>query len=139
MSLLDSPQHRHAAQAAAAQCRGEPGARPASARRRAASGRPTTWAGYRDQVRDFALGLAALGFKRGDKLSVVGDNRPQLYLAQLAAQVLGGMSVPVYQDSIATELVYVLEPRRDLGDRRRGPGAGRQGPVAARTSCRTCA
>jgi long-chain acyl-CoA synthetase len=67
-----------------------------------------TWAGYRDQMRDFALGLASLGFKRGDKLSVVGDNRPQLYTAQLAAQALGGMSVPVYQDSIATELVYVL-------------------------------
>src|SRR5580698_5493102 len=67
-----------------------------------------TWAGYRDQMRDFALGLASLGFKRGDKLSVVGDNRPQLYTAQLAAQALGGMSVPVYQDSIASELVYVL-------------------------------
>ncbi len=66
------------------------------------------WAAYRDIVRDFALGLAALGFKRGDKLSVVGDNRPQLYMAQLSAQVLGGMSVPVYQDSIASELVYVL-------------------------------
>src|SRR6266545_3553964 len=52
-----------------------------------------TWTGYRDQMRDLALGLAAIGFKRGD---------------QLAAQVLGGVSVPVYQDSIASELVYVL-------------------------------
>ena len=67
------------------------------------------WTAYRDNVRDFALGLAALGFKRGDKLSVVGDNRPQLYFAQLSAQVLGGISVPVYQDSIASELVYVLD------------------------------
>ena len=67
-----------------------------------------TWTGYRDQMRDLALGLAAIGFKRGDKLSVVGDNRPQLYIAQLAAQALGGISVPVYQDSIASELVYVL-------------------------------
>jgi long-chain acyl-CoA synthetase len=66
------------------------------------------WLAYRDTVRDLALGLAAMGFKRGDKLSVVGDNRPQLYMAQLAAQVLGGTSVPVYQDSIASELVYVL-------------------------------
>ncbi|MBV8189263.1 MAG: AMP-binding protein [Alphaproteobacteria bacterium] len=66
------------------------------------------WTAYRDNVRDFALGLAALGFTRGDKLSVVGDNRPQLYFAQLAAQALGGVSVPVYQDSIAAELVYVL-------------------------------
>ena len=67
-----------------------------------------TWTGYRDQMRDLALGLAAIGFARGDKLSVVGDNRPQLYIAQLAAQLLGGVSVPVYQDSIASELVYVL-------------------------------
>jgi long-chain acyl-CoA synthetase len=67
-----------------------------------------TWADYRNHVRDFALGLAAMGFGRGDKLSVVGDNRPQLYIAQLAAQALGGISVPVYQDSIAAELVYVL-------------------------------
>jgi long-chain acyl-CoA synthetase len=67
-----------------------------------------SWAAYRDNVRNFALGLAALGFKRGDKLSVIGDNRPQLYFAQLASQALGGFSVPVYQDSIASELVYVL-------------------------------
>ena len=67
-----------------------------------------TWTDYRDRVRDFALALASMGFRRGDKLSVVGDNRPQLYVAQLSAQVLGGMSVPVYQDSIASELVYVL-------------------------------
>ena len=67
-----------------------------------------TWRQCYGHVRDFALGLAAAGFKRGDKLSVVGDNRPQLYIAQLAAQVLGGISVPVYQDSIASELVYVL-------------------------------
>jgi long-chain acyl-CoA synthetase len=66
------------------------------------------WLAYRDAVRDLALGLASMGFKRGDKLSVVGDNRPQLYMAQLSAQVLGGTSVPVYQDSIASELVYVL-------------------------------
>ena len=67
-----------------------------------------TWQAYRDNVRDLALGLASLGFRRDDKLSVVGDNRPQLYFAQLAAQALGGISVPVYQDSIASELVYVL-------------------------------
>jgi long-chain acyl-CoA synthetase len=66
------------------------------------------WADYNGRVRDLALGLASMGFKRGDKLSVVGDNRPQLYFAQLAAQALGGISVPVYQDSIASELVYVL-------------------------------
>jgi long-chain acyl-CoA synthetase len=67
-----------------------------------------SWQEYLGNVRDFALGLAALGFRRGDKLSVVGDNCPRLYWAQLAAQALGGVAVPVYQDAIATELVYVL-------------------------------
>src|SRR5918993_5849331 len=66
-----------------------------------------TWREYGERVRDFALGLAALGFKRGDRLSVIGDNRPRLYTAQLAAQCLGGASVPVYQDSNAKELAYV--------------------------------
>ena len=68
-----------------------------------------SWSQYEENVREFALGLAALGFMRGDKLSVVGDNRPRLYWSILSAMALGGMSVPVYQDSIASELVYVLE------------------------------
>jgi len=66
-----------------------------------------TWRQYRDEVRDFALGLAALGFKRGERLSIIGDNRPRLYWAQVAAQALGGVPVPVYQDSIAKELAFV--------------------------------
>jgi long-chain acyl-CoA synthetase len=66
-----------------------------------------TWREYHDQVRDLALGLASLGLKRGDRLSVIGDNRPRLYAAQLAVQCLGGVSVAVYQDSIAKELAFV--------------------------------
>jgi long-chain acyl-CoA synthetase len=68
-----------------------------------------TWREYHAHVRDIALGLAALGFTRGDKLSVIGDNRPRLYWSQVAAMCLGGMSVPVYQDAIAKELAYVLD------------------------------
>src|SRR5262249_23658406 len=69
-----------------------------------------TWRQYHDHVRDFALGLADLGFRRGHRLSVIGDNRPRLYAAQVAAQCLGGIPVPVYQDSIARELAYVWNP-----------------------------
>jgi long-chain acyl-CoA synthetase len=68
-----------------------------------------TWAGYLDEVRRLALGLAALGFKRGDTLAVIGDNRPRLYGAMLAAQALGGVSLALYQDSIAKELAYVID------------------------------
>src|SRR6201993_1656706 len=67
-----------------------------------------SWARYYQEAHDFALGLAAHGFRRGDKLSVIGDNRPRLYWAQLAAQSLGGIAVPVFQDSIASELAYVF-------------------------------
>jgi long-chain acyl-CoA synthetase len=67
-----------------------------------------SWRECQERVRDFALGLAALGFQRGDKLSVLGDNRARLYWAQLSTQALGGISVPLYQDSIASELVHVL-------------------------------
>lgn len=66
------------------------------------------WQDYVRNVREFALGLASLGFARSDKLSVLGNNRPRLYWAQMAAMSLGGQSVPVYQDAIATELAYVL-------------------------------
>ena len=71
--------------------------------------RTYTWSDYADEVSRFALGLADLGFARGDKLAVIGDNRPRLYFAMLAAESLGGIAVAVYQDSIATELGYVLE------------------------------
>lgn len=67
-----------------------------------------TWAQYLDNVRACAMGLARLGFQRGDRLALIGDNRPELYWALLAAQCLGGLPVPLYQDAIATEVQYVL-------------------------------
>src|SRR6201993_701747 len=85
------------------------GERPALREKDRGIWRTYSWARYYQEVRDFALGLAAHGFARGDKLSVIGDNRPRLYWAQLAAQCLGGVAVPVYQDSIAAELAYVLD------------------------------
>jgi long-chain acyl-CoA synthetase len=83
------------------------GGRPAMREKDRGIWQTHTWQEYHDHVRDFALGLAALGFRRGESLSVIGDNRPRLYWAQLAAQALGGVAVPVYQDSIARELQYV--------------------------------
>ena len=83
--------------------------RPAIREKNRGIWRTFTWSQYDQEVRDFASGLAAHGFRRGDLLAVAGDNRPRLYWAQLAAQCLGGVAVPVYQDSIAAELVYVLD------------------------------
>ena len=68
-----------------------------------------TWREYGAEARWIALGLAALGFTRGDKAAIVGDNRPQLYWAMLATQALGGVAVPLYQDSIEKEMQYIID------------------------------
>jgi len=68
-----------------------------------------TWADVNDEVRALACGLAALGFQRGMNLAIIGDNRPRLYWAMLAAQSLGGVPVPLYQDAPAADMAYVLQ------------------------------
>jgi len=68
-----------------------------------------SWREYLAQARLIALGLAAVGFKRGDKTAIVGDNRPQLYWAMLATQALGGVPVPLYQDSIEKEMEFIVD------------------------------
>jgi long-chain acyl-CoA synthetase len=67
-----------------------------------------TWREVADEVRALACGLAAEGFARGMHLAIVGDNRPRLYWAMIAAQALGGVPVPMYQDAPAAEFVFVL-------------------------------
>ena len=68
-----------------------------------------TWAQMADNIRALACGLAALGLKRGDKLAIIGDNRPRLYWGITAAQCLGAVPVPLYQDAVADEMAYVLD------------------------------
>jgi len=68
-----------------------------------------TWAETAEQVRHYAKGLQALGLKRGDKVAIVGYNRPRLYWSMAAAQWLGAVPVPVYADSVADEMAYVLD------------------------------
>ncbi|MBS1220710.1 MAG: AMP-dependent synthetase and ligase [Proteobacteria bacterium] len=68
-----------------------------------------TWSDVAEQVRALASGLAALGFKRGDNLAIIGDNRPHLYMMMSAAQCLGGVPVPLYQDAVADEMLFVLQ------------------------------
>lgn len=68
-----------------------------------------TWTQMKDEILALANGLASIGFKRGDKLGIIGANRPQLYWGMCAAQCLGGIPVPLYKDMVAEELQYVLE------------------------------
>jgi long-chain acyl-CoA synthetase len=67
-----------------------------------------TWSQVGDEVRSLACGLAAQGFRRGMNLAIIGDNRPRLYWTMAAVQALGGVAVPLYQDAVADEMVYVL-------------------------------
>ncbi|QDZ01374.1 long-chain fatty acid--CoA ligase [Nitratireductor mangrovi] len=68
-----------------------------------------TWKEQLDEVRALALGLEAIGIGRGDKVAVVGANRPRLYWSFASIQSLGGVPVPVYADSVAEEMAYVLD------------------------------
>ncbi|HEY7577922.1 MAG TPA: AMP-binding protein [Acetobacteraceae bacterium] len=75
------------------------GGRPAFREKRRGIWQVLTWSQYASLVARFAAGLAANGFGRGDRLAVIGDNRPQLYAALLAAQSLGGAGVPLMPDA----------------------------------------
>ncbi|HUU72170.1 MAG TPA: AMP-binding protein [Burkholderiales bacterium] len=68
-----------------------------------------SWKEVADEVRWLACGLAARGLKRGMNIAIIGDNRPRLYWSFAAAQSVGGVPVPLYQDAISQEMQYVLE------------------------------
>ena len=68
----------------------------------------TTWAALALLVRRLACGLAEAGVRRDDHLIVVGENRPRLYATMLAAQALGAVPVPLYQDAAATEYAFPI-------------------------------
>jgi long-chain acyl-CoA synthetase len=70
---------------------------------------PVTWAQYARRVHDFACGLAELGVQRGDVVAVLGDNRPEWLITELAAQCLGASVVGVYPTSIGDEVRHVLD------------------------------
>ena len=84
------------------------GHRPATREKDLGIWQTWTWAEVAADVRALACGLAAQGFRRGMHLAIIGDNRPRLYWAMAAAQALGGIPVPMYQDAPAAEFVYVL-------------------------------
>lgn len=68
----------------------------------------TTWAALALLVRRLACGLAEAGVQRGQHLIVVGENRPRLYATMLAAQALGAVPVPLYQDAAAAEYSFPI-------------------------------
>jgi long-chain acyl-CoA synthetase len=67
-----------------------------------------TWAEAEKEIEALALGLINLGVNEGDFVAIIGRNRPYLYWSMVAAQSVGAVPVPVYQDSVAEEMAYIL-------------------------------
>jgi long-chain acyl-CoA synthetase len=84
------------------------GGRPAMRHKDLGIWQAWTWAQMLEEVRAFSIGLAESGLKRGDKFTIIGNNRPRLYWAMCAGQALGAVPVPVYADAVADEMAFVL-------------------------------
>ena len=68
-----------------------------------------TWQQMQQEVSEVAAGLLQAGFKRGQHLAIIGENRPRLYFTMTAVQCLGGIPVPMYEDATATEMAFVFD------------------------------
>jgi len=68
-----------------------------------------TWKEYHDHVKYFSLGLVSLGLAPGDKVAIIGDNRPEWVWAEVAAQAAGAVPLGLYQDSTLKEVGYVID------------------------------
>ncbi len=67
-----------------------------------------SWNTYARRVRHFALGLLELGVQRGDRIAIIGDNRPEWVIAELGAQAIGALPTGLFQDAVVAEIEYVL-------------------------------
>ncbi|MEV8467884.1 AMP-binding protein [Fluviibacterium sp. DFM31] len=68
-----------------------------------------TWAEAAAEIEALALGFMTLGAQPGDKIAIIGRNRPALYWAMISAQMVGAVPVPLYQDAVGEEIAFVLE------------------------------
>ncbi len=85
------------------------GGRPAYREKEFGIWQSWTWAEAAAEVEAMALGLIEIGLAPGDHVAIVGRNRPQFYMSMVAIQSAGAVPVPVYQDSVAEEIAYVLD------------------------------
>ncbi len=67
-----------------------------------------TWSQTAEEIEALALGFINLGVNEGDFIAIIGRNRPYLYWAMVAAEMVGAVPVPLYQDAVAEEMAYVL-------------------------------
>ena len=67
-----------------------------------------TWSQTEKEIEALALGLINMGVAEGDFIAIIGRNRPYMYWSMVAAQMVGAVPVPLYQDAVAEEMAYVL-------------------------------
>ena len=84
------------------------GDRPALRRRAEDGWEVVTWAQYGERVAELAAGLVDLGVERADRVAVLSANRVEWHEADLAAIVIGAVTVPVYATSASTQVAYTL-------------------------------
>ncbi len=67
-----------------------------------------TWVDYRDRVREIALGLLSVGARRGEVVSIIGKNRPEMVWSEIAAHAVGCMTLGIYADAMNEEVAYLI-------------------------------
>ncbi len=70
--------------------------------------REFSWQEYHERTKAYALGMVALGLKRGDVVGIIGDNRPDWVSAEIATHAIGGLSLGLYRDVMDDEAAYLL-------------------------------
>ena len=68
-----------------------------------------SWKEYHDHVKYFSLGLVSLGLQAGDKVAIIGDNRPEWVWGEVAAQAARAVPLGLYQDSTLKEVSYIID------------------------------
>ncbi len=71
--------------------------------------RPITWKDYLENVKYLCLGMVSLGLERGDKVVMIGDNRPEGLWAEMAAMCAGAVGVWMFQDCLMDEVQYIVD------------------------------
>ncbi len=70
---------------------------------------PVTWSQYLENVKQITLGLVSLGLEFGDKVIMIGDNRPEALWTEMAAMCGGGVGVWLFQDCLMDEVKYIVD------------------------------
>jgi long-chain acyl-CoA synthetase len=75
----------------------------------------TSYKEFKLETENFALGLAALGIKRGDKVAIMAENRPEWVYSDMAILGLGAVDVPLYPSLTAESVQFILNNSESKG------------------------